>query len=100
MLFQRTSIVGTPLQNASSKTSRHIFLGHHYASHPVPQLSRLTQASRPCLSRQQHNPHWPQIWPGSREVTQASLKTNFHLPISALVAGEETITKVKMPPPW
>lgn len=65
MLFQRTSIVGTPLQNASSKTSRHIFLGHHYAPHPVPQLSRLTQASRPCLSRQQHNPHWPQIHQGA-----------------------------------
>lgn len=31
---------------------------------PVPQLSRLVQASRPSLSRQQHNPHWPQMCQG------------------------------------
>lgn len=34
MLLKRTSFVGTPLQNASSKTSRHILLGYHYAPHP------------------------------------------------------------------
>lgn len=68
MLLQRTSTVGTPLQNTSSKTSRHIFFrisSGPTPQGPVPQLGRLAQASRPCLSRQQHNPHWPHMCQGA-----------------------------------
>lgn len=48
MLLQGTSIAGTPLQNASSKASRYILLGQHYA--PNPRALSLSWAGWPRLS--------------------------------------------------
>lgn len=78
MTLQKTSTVGTPLQKCSSKTSRYILLGYHYAPHPwdlsltSAGQSSLVQAARPHLSGQQHLqagchacPHWPQMCQGA-----------------------------------
>lgn len=106
MLLQGTSIAGTPLQNASSKASRYILLDSIMPQTPGPcpsagQVGPGFQAMSQQAAAQ--SPLTPDV-PGSKEVTQASLETNPHLPKTALVAGEEsfvlTTTMVKTPPTW
>lgn len=126
MMLQKTSTVGTPLQKASSKTSRYILLGHHHAPHPC----NLSLTSATCPSPQQGSAGWSRLpghvsagsntcrlvaiplplsplsldVPGSREMAHALVKTNPSLPRRASVTEEEgftlTISEAKMPHTW